>query len=668
MKAAGGHQRAVTAGLLLAFALLGAGLRLAYLADFRRHADFDTPKLDAKYHRYWAHGLATGDWAPPAGEADPELSRAPFFRPPGYPAFLGLVFRAVGPGNMAPRLAQMALGVANVLLAFGWARPLFGRRVALLLALAMTVYWSFIYFEGEWLEPVLLITLHLLLMTALTAWTRRGTWTRGVAAGVCMGLLVLTRPTALPFVPVAVLWGAWVLRRAPTRGPLLKTALGFLLATALVVGTVTVRNYRAARELCLVSANGGINLFFGNSEYADGYTPYHPAIGDWNCFDYPGIVRRLEKPAGAPPYRFASAWFAQQAGRFVRVHPAAALRLTLRKALLFWGPLEVSNEKEDEVERRHAPVLRYVPGSFSTVFSLALAGLWFFSQAWLQQRRGAPAGPVPVTPAQGAVMTLAVAYALTYFAAHVPFIIAGRYRVPLVPLLMLPAAWGVRYAWELARQRDVRRLQVAGLVWLLAWALATRNAAGYQPNIARWHYDRGVVSRMRGETAASRAAFAEALKLNPEMTAAHLMLGRSLAESGDAAGARQHFEAILRTAPDHFMAYYYLGVLEAQQGQWPAAVARLERALALDPGNPLFHARLGSALAAAGQTGPAEFHLRKALRAQPGDADAWAELAGLMRRRGDYRAAADGYRRALQLEPDRQDWQAALAALPADNP
>ena len=69
-------------GLILA---VGLALRLAYLSERREAPDFDQPTADAAFHDYWARGLATGDWTPPAGENDPEISRVPFLRPPGYP-------------------------------------------------------------------------------------------------------------------------------------------------------------------------------------------------------------------------------------------------------------------------------------------------------------------------------------------------------------------------------------------------------------------------------------------------------------------------------------------------------------------------------------------------------------------------------------------------------
>ena len=62
-----------------------------------------------------------------------------------------------------------------------------------------------------------------------------------------------------------------------------------------------------------------VNLFLGNNEYADGFTPDHPDIGGWSCFDYPSIVRKLEREAGRTlRYSVASSLFARKDAQFAR--------------------------------------------------------------------------------------------------------------------------------------------------------------------------------------------------------------------------------------------------------------------------------------------------------------------------------------------------------------
>ena len=113
--------------IVLALILLSAGaLRAAYLVEIFHTPDFHAPGRDALYHDYWARALITGDWTPPEHKTDPEIRTTPYLRPPVYPYFLAGVHFLTGGGHLAWRIAQMALGMVNVVLAFLLGRAGYG--------------------------------------------------------------------------------------------------------------------------------------------------------------------------------------------------------------------------------------------------------------------------------------------------------------------------------------------------------------------------------------------------------------------------------------------------------------------------------------------------------------------------------------------------------------
>ena len=118
----GGHALRRDWLILAGILLLGVLLRGAYLWERVQAPDFDSPGVDASFHDYWARGLAFGDWPRRGSPGDPRISTTPYIRPPGYPHFLALVYRLLGKGYLGPRVVQMALGLANCLLAFLFAR------------------------------------------------------------------------------------------------------------------------------------------------------------------------------------------------------------------------------------------------------------------------------------------------------------------------------------------------------------------------------------------------------------------------------------------------------------------------------------------------------------------------------------------------------------------
>ena len=170
-------------------------------------------------------GRGAGDWGsgnPPEGVADPKIRSTPFFRPPGYPAFMATVYRVCGGSYWSPRVVQTLLGLASCVLGFLLGRSLYGRGAGLVGAALLAVYWGFIYFEGELQPPALLVFLTLALMLILQGWIRRLGYAWAIGGGLLLGLLAVIRPNVLLFVPVVLVWCWWILirRSAVKRFPL----------------------------------------------------------------------------------------------------------------------------------------------------------------------------------------------------------------------------------------------------------------------------------------------------------------------------------------------------------------------------------------------------------------------------------------------------------------
>src|SRR5262247_3609434 len=98
-----------------AILLGGLLIRASYFSEIVRAPDFAAPPADGGYHDYWARALVTGNWTPPEGQADPEVQKRPFARPPGYPYFLALIYALGGPDFQRPRVVKMAIGLASVI-------------------------------------------------------------------------------------------------------------------------------------------------------------------------------------------------------------------------------------------------------------------------------------------------------------------------------------------------------------------------------------------------------------------------------------------------------------------------------------------------------------------------------------------------------------------------
>jgi tetratricopeptide (TPR) repeat protein len=568
--------------ILTGLLALGALLRGFYLVEIRNAPDFSSPAVDAGYHDYWARGLVSGNWSTPPFYADPHIDSTPYFRPPGYPYFLAFLYLLLGPGYLAPRIVQMSIGMMSCVLAYLLARKWLGDRTALIAAGLMSVYWSFIYFEGELREPALLVCLLLLMMIVLSAWTEKITGRRCLGAGLLLGLSALVRPNVLPFAAVVLAWLFWILRQ---RGELRRyraVAPVFVLGTVLAVAPATIRNYVRGHDLVLISSNGGINLYIGNNKSASGVCASRiEGLGEFRtAYDYPGLVRKLGEKLGRPiRYSEASDYFSSEAVRYAAAHPSRFLQLTGRKALLFWGPREVSNEKEDELARRDSRLLRNLPVRFPLVLSLSILGIaLLLSEARIKTARR-----------QLEMAVLVLAFVSVYFLGYLPFFVAGRYRVPVVPFLLLFGAYGIYRIAGFIRKRDLRRSAYCVLAWGIVYTLASVNFAGYEPNAAKWHFDKAWAYTCKGQMDQAVNEYRETLQIDPNDVDAHNNLGNALALQGRLDEAIEHFSQALKLEPDTPSLHVNLGIMLARQGKHSEAMSEFRGAIRIAPDNPAAH-------------------------------------------------------------------------------
>ncbi len=637
--------------------LAGGLLRAFYLREIASRPEFSHPTVDAAYHDYWATGIARGDWRVPSDETDPQIRARAFFRPPGYAYWLALVYRAFGRGPLPPRLLQMAAGLLAAILAYRFARGPFGPGAAVAYAALMAVYWIFIYYEGELLGTSLESLLSVLILWTVARSRGASGRKRPLLAGLVLGVAALFRPNLLLFCPFAAAW----LWRGTRR---LLPAAALLLGAALAIAPAALRNCLVAGEFVPIAANGGMSLAVGNNPLADGTNhqlPYHGAFA--SPFDYPRAVRNLEKGLSLPPgsvgWARASALYAREAFLFIRARPRDFLGLTARKALLFWGPREVSNITEMELVRADSPVLRAIPLDFPAALALALLGAAAFL---LEARRRDPAG-VPAR-AGGALVFLFVG---VYFLSALPFVAAARYRVPALPGVLFFSALGIRRIAGLA----LRRRWLKALAWaaaaLLLFLLCRRDFSGYRPSESKWRYDRALALANSGKTEEAIREYRSALLADPQDFQSRNNLGALLVSLGRFPEAVREYEEALRWEPGKAEILSNLGIARFQLGETEAALRLFAEALAIDPECVHAYNNRASAWKRLGRGEEAIADYRRAASLRPDSDEARLNLGLALAGAGAYAEAAEEYREAIRLHPGaiepRNNLGNALAAL-----
>jgi tetratricopeptide (TPR) repeat protein len=507
------HWIAVAGALALAIAL-----RVVYLREIGGHPLYEALTGDpALYHRQALDILA--------GKLVPD--HAYFHSSPLYPFVLAGLLRLFAHSLEAVRVAQAVVGTASVFLIALLARATIGRRAAVAAAYLAALYVPFIFFESEILEIALVIALVTGMLLVLARRRVSSGPVSACAAGVLLGLASLGKPNLLLFAPVGS-----VLLFAGGQGPRARRAVpavAFFLAAGLTILPATVHNYRVSGDLIPVSSNGGINLFIGNHPGAPGVFVVPPEMRlDLLSSSTEAAERALGRTLSAGE---VSDYWAGRAFAYMRSRPGSWLRLTARKAALFWNHYEIPNHYHFYFVREFAAVLRLPISTFGVVAPLGLLGLGLAAAA--KKRHAA----------------LLIAYGVTFMASVVPFFITARYRLAIVPVLIVGAGFALTELWDRARSRRWRSLSGAALA--LAGLAVLVNVHMIEFGFAQMHNTVGAILGSRGDYEGAAAEFSKAIEEDPANVSAHYNLGMALRETGRLDEAAREFERAITLYPGY---------------------------------------------------------------------------------------------------------------------
>ena len=559
--------------LIAGLALL---LRLAYVFELDASPLFQHPAVDADTYNQHAERLAAGNW----------LSRGigPFWQPPLFPYSLGAV-KLLFPGPeffYAARLLQALIDALTCVLVFYLGTRLFGRAAGIGAGVVTAVYGPMIFFAGELLPATtaaFLDTLGLLLL--LRALDRQSPW-RFLAAGISFGLAAVTVPTVLPFCAAAAAWVAVSGWRARDMRRAAAAGLFFLLGVALPIAPVSLRNYTVGNDAVLISYNGGINFYAGNNGDTGKTLGARPGWEWDDLVDMPqhaGIDRPSEK----------SRYFYRQAGEFIASEPLAWAGLLAEKTYAFWHGDEIGRNQAVYFWRNYSHLLsallwktEYLAFPFGLIAPLALAGMALYLVRYRAPRllpAPVPVFTLPRVPPEGLIAVLFVGL---YAAAVIAFFPTARYRIPLCPLLVLFAVYGVMQLGTLFRgvgKRSPVAIATLAAVVLLAGALNHRLAPMDLDGDALIHYNIGNAEVKKRDVDGAMASFKRSVAIDPEFWQAWINLGSMYAMTGQPHRAVETFEMVRDHQPHRFGVWINLAHVYRAGGRTGEALHAYERAL-----------------------------------------------------------------------------------------
>jgi len=384
------------------------GLHIAALGIFH----FYRFRIEDNHFAYgWEMGrigqaiaLGQGFASPYGGSTGPTA-----WEPPLYPYLIGGVFKVFGIYSNASAIVLLSINSLFTALTcipiFFVGKRVFGEKVALWSAwvwalLPYAMYWSLHWIWDTTFAP-LLLSLVFLVALKLETWSG---WKGWIWFGILWGVIALSNPSMLSFLPCCGLW-VWY-RRSKRRTPSFGGVVAASLVFFAVISPWIVRNHAVFGKFMFVRNDFGYELRLGNGPSAGGRLMAY-LQPNLNVLEL-----QIYTQLGEPQYeerckRMAFEWIRENPKRFAIV--------SLKRFFYYWDNTTKETNSKSPVDFRNSGFLATSVLSVWGIFRAVrkkLPGAWLF--LWL-------------------ILVFPTVYYFVYPGA--------RYRHPIEPELLIPAVF-----------------------------------------------------------------------------------------------------------------------------------------------------------------------------------------------------------------------------------
>jgi len=485
---------------------------------------YDHPVIDPMESLERARYLAEVSWlGPPVA----------YWKPPLYDYFLALHHALFGSALWPARIAQILLDGASCVLGFALARCLLSRRAGIAVAAGIALWGPLIYFSSVHVSASLVVFLELCVLLLAVRAQREPSRRRWMNVGFALGVLAIARAEALLLAPWLAGWLWWSLGHYPQRKRLNWVAM-LAIGVIVCVAPVTLRNALYAGDPVLISANGGVNFYVGSAPEYRGVIGIRPGP-EWELLMRAPIDVGYESEGERSRYHF------REAQALIASDPIRWVAHTVRKLGHVWHGRELPSNRDLYGSRSESFVLAallwrtpvlFFP--FGLLAPLAIVGMVV---SWRERRDS----------------RFLIGLVAVHCATMMLFFVTGRFRIIMLPVLILFAAEAICWALDCAREKRRRALAFAGISAAVLYALVNLDVVlrsdpdvYAEPLRAEEHYLRGTaLGRDMERLEEGKAELLEALALEPEFVAIYYNLAQLYEKSGDDVAALRLFRRAL---------------------------------------------------------------------------------------------------------------------------
>lgn len=548
---------------------------------------------DGESYYFWAKDIVNGDiWGSKA-----------FMKWPFYAYWVALIFKAIGTSAALIYSLQFVLGGINSILIYLIAKKIFDRKIGLLAGLFSACYGLFIFYEGL----LVYTSVSLFLNSILFLWilylkdppgARKLFW-----LGVFLGICVITQGNIIIF---GVLAMAWVLKNSRLeKKKKFYNFIIFLAGMSIIIGSVTLRNYLVEKDRVLITGNLGINFYLGNNPQASGafFCPGELTMNQDDMFRDSKIIAERDLGRRLLTSHVSSYWF-NRALSFIRQDPGRFIKLFTDKLSYIYMPREIVHDIEFNFIAGKLSFLKFnfLLLKFILPFGLLgmLLGLKNFNKNALLY-----------------IILLSLSLSIAIF------FVTSRYRVMMVPYLLIFASFGIFSIWNTLKQKRYfifcALILAALLIFKLlnyADAYANQKIARAKNNLSIYEYHLNIADMLERSLNFQQAIkeLNEAIRIDPQNRRAIFRLGIIYFKTNDFKSAEEKFKEVINISPDCFDAYYNLGYIYNQEMRPQEAKQMLEKAVSLYADDFRAHFELAMAKKSAGDNQGARKELLLALK------------------------------------------------------
>jgi hypothetical protein len=548
---------------------------------------------DMHFYDEWAQRILRGQFT----------DHLAFYGLPGFAYLLALLYKLCGYGPFVPAFLLALFDAGTASLIYKISSRIFGSlptaRIAAVLA---TSGWA-LFVPAQTYAVVLMPTSLVVFVFWFVVWkVVEGDYalTKITAAllGLLVGLTATIIATILFLIPL-LLAAIFFKPASQTRGRIRsRVALVALLSAGVIAGTTPCwsHNYFVAHDPVFLSAHSGINFWIGNNPTATGYPRFPPGLRAGQEAMLQDSITAAESAAGHSLKRGEiSQFWSAQASAYIRSHPGAWLRLLLVKLSNVFNAFQYDDLSVITLLREQWVTF---PGIYFGI--VAALGLPAAILAWR------------TVPRSRWIMGAITLHVL----ALLPVFTTERYRLPIVPGLLIFAGYGVAEFWRNASSKRFRSaLAYAALLCLSVWVVSRP-----QTDSSLWAldaYNSGVRAFDSGDLAFAREKLDLAYAYSAENAEINFAKGNLELATGDTAGAKEFYRLALQLDPHHAGVFNNLGVLALRENDWTLAARFFEQALAQSPKDPKIYYLLANAHLNSGERDCARAEISQAISLDP---------------------------------------------------